>query len=309
MTLQGMARSIRLRIFLGLLAIVISGLIADAQQSSGSALVADRNGPLHGQYYVKPFKMIGNIYFVGFSNNAAYLITTPQGHFLIDAIYEDINFQEQKNIEDLGFKIKDVKYLLNAHAHSDHVNGLADMKTRTGATVVAMAEDVQPLEDGGVSDFRNDGRKLWEPVKVDKVIHDGDALSLGGVTLTARKTAGHTKGCTTWTMMVDDGGKKRQAIFICSLGLNGGVPLVNYPKYPNIAEDYMRSFDVLRSIPAEVFLVSHVAHYNFDDKVKKMGQGGPNPFIDPQGYKDYIVRFEKDFKEQYEKDKAAAANR
>ena len=280
-----------------------------AQQSSGSATVTDRNGPLHGQYYVKPFKMIGNIFFVGFSNNAAYLITTPQGHFLIDAVYEDINPQQVKNIEDLGFKISDVKYLLNAHAHSDHVNGLADMKKRTGATVVAMAEDVPVLEDGGVTDFRNDGRKLWEPVKVDKAIKDGEKLTLGGVTLTARKTAGHTKGCTTYTMMVDDGGKQRQAIFICSMGLNGGVPLVNYPKYPNIAEDYMRSFDILRSIPAEVFLVSHVAHYNFDEKVKKLGQPGQNPFVDPQGYKDYIDRFEKDFKEKYEKDKAEAAKK
>jgi metallo-beta-lactamase class B len=306
MSINELKRKITLRVMMLLLSTVLS-LTAHAQQSSGSAAVTDRNGPLHGQYYVKPFKMIGNIYFVGFSNNAAYLITTPDGHFLIDAIYEDINSQQQKNIEDLGFKIKDIKYLLNAHAHSDHVNGLADMKKRTGATVVAMAEDVPVLEDGGVTDFRNDGRKLWEPVKVDNIIKDGEKLTLGGVTLIARKTAGHTKGCTTYTTMVDDAGKQRQAVFICSMGLNGGVPLVNYAKYPNIAEDYMRSFDILRSIPAEVFLVSHVAHYNFDEKVKKIGQPGPNPFVDPQGYQDYIARFEKDFKAQYEKDKAAAA--
>jgi metallo-beta-lactamase class B len=106
---------------------------------------------------------------------------------------------------------------------------------------------------------------------------------------------------------VDDGGTQRQAIFICSMGLNGGVPLVNYAKYPNNAEDYMRSFDILRSIPAEVFLVSHTGHYNFTEKMNKLGQPGPNPFIDPQGYKDYITRFEKDFEAQYEKDKAAAA--
>lgn len=286
-----------------------TALSAAAQQSSSSAGVRDRNGPLHGQYYVKPFKMIGNIYFVGFSNNASYLITTPQGHFLIDAVYEDINGQQQKNIEDLGFKIKDVKYLLNAHAHSDHVNGLADMKKRTGATVVAMAEEVKSLEDGGTSDFRSDGRKLWEPVKVDKIIKDGERMTLGSTTITARKTAGHTQGCSTFTMMVDDGGKQRQAIFVCSMGLNGGVSLVNYPKYPNNAEDYMRSFDILRSIPAEVFLVSHTQHYNLEDKMKKVGQAGPNPFVDPQGYKDYIVRFEKDFKVQYEKDKAAAAKK
>ena len=307
MKLENMKKSIALRTLAWALAIILSSLAAEAQQSSGSAAVADRNGPLHGQYYVKPFKMIGNIYFVGFSNNASYLVTTPQGHFLIDAIYEDINHQQVKNIEDLGFKISDIKYLLNAHAHSDHVNGLADMKKRTGATVVAMAEEVKSLEDGGVSDFRSDGRKLWNPVKVDKIIKDGEKLTLGGVTLTARKTAGHTQGCTTYTMMVDDAGKQRQAIFICSMGLNGGVPLVNYAKYPNNAEDYMRSFDILRSIPAEVFLVSHVAHYNFDEKVKKIGQTGPNPFVDPKGYQDYIVRFEKDFKAQYEKDKAAAA--
>lgn len=289
-----------------LLSVLLAATRAVAQQSSGSAAVGDRNGPLHGQYYVKPFKIIGNIYFVGFSNNAAYLITTPQGHFLIDAVYEDINAQQVKNIEDLGFKIKDVKYLLNAHAHSDHVNGLAGMKKLTGATVVAMVEEVKSLEDGGVSDFRSDGRKLWEPVKVDKIIKEGEQLTIGSTTLTARKTAGHTQGCSTFTMMVDDAGKKRQAIFICSMGLNGGVPLVNYSKYPNIAEDYMRSFDILRSIPAEVFLVSHTSHYDLEGKLKKMGQPGPNPFIDPQGYKDYIVRFEKGFKEQYAKDLAAA---
>lgn len=289
-----------------LLMIAMTATRATAQQSSGSATVTDRNGPLHGQYYVKPFKMIGNIYFVGFSNNAAYLITTPQGHFLIDAIYEDINAQQVKNIEDLGFKIKDVKYLLNAHAHSDHVNGLADMKKRTGATVVAMAEDVPSLEDGGVTDVRNDGKQLWPPVKVDKIIKDNEQLTLGGVTLVARKTAGHTKGCTTFTTTVEETGKKLTAIFICSMGLNGGVSLVNNPKYPNMAEDYMRSFDILRSIPAEVYLVSHTGHFDFEGKLKKMGQPGPNPFIDPQGFKDYIVRFEKGFKEQYAKDLAAA---
>src|SRR5262249_34019414 len=152
------------------------------------------------------------------------------------------------NIEQLGFHVKDIKFVLNSHAHSDHVGALAAFKEMTGGSVPVMAEDAPVIADGGRSDFRSDGSEQWKPVRARRILHDGDTISLGGTTMVARLTAGHTKGCTTWTMTVEDGGRTYNAVFICSMGLGPRVPLIGNPKYPTIADDYAKAFHLLRSL-------------------------------------------------------------
>jgi len=223
-----------------------------------------------------PHKVIGNIYYVGTKSLSSYLITTPQGHILVNSTYERNVPIIQKSVEDLGFKFSDVKILLGSHAHGDHQEGDALLKQLTGAQVVAMAEDVPALEamkPGG------------KPHPIDRVIHDGDTVTLGGVTLTAHLTPGHTRGCTTWTMKVADGGKSYDVVIMGSVGVNPGFKLVNNPDIPHQADEYRRAFQVSRALPCDVPLASHGAMYNLAEKYARMTAGGPNPFIDPAGYK------------------------
>ena len=223
-----------------------------------------------------PHKVIGNIYYVGTKSLSSYLITTPKGHILVNSTYERNVPIIQKSIEDLGFKFSDVKILLGSHAHGDHQEGDALVKQLTGAQVVAMAEDVPALEamkPGG------------KPHPIDRVIHDGDTVTLGGVTLTAHLTPGHTRGCTTWTMKVTDGGKSYDVVIMGSVGVNPGFRLVNNPDIPRQADEYRRAFQVSRALPCDVPLASHGAMYNMAEKYARLKDGGQNPFIDPAGYK------------------------
>jgi metallo-beta-lactamase class B len=256
---------------------------------------------LHGQEYVKPFRMIGNLYYVGLSNNTSFLITTPEGHFLIDPTYETAVPQIAKNIEALGFKVRDVKYVLNAHAHSDHVDGLAAMKEATGGKVPVMDSDIPAIEAGG------DGVRpaRWKPVKPDQVLRDGDKITLGGMTLVAHKTAGHTKGCTTWSTVIEDAGRKYNAVFICSMNSSNVGNLLSNKEYPNIVEDFAAAFAKLKQMPCDVFTVSHTSFFGLADKMKKMQAGAPNPFIDPQGCKAYIESNERAYLDKLAKERAA----
>ena len=263
--------------------------------------------PLHGQHPVKPFKLIANIYYVGLSENTSWLITTPQGNILLDPTYDSAVPYIAKNIEDLGFKVKDTKIIIQAHAHGDHMEGLARLKELTGGKVLVMAEDAEVVADGGKSDFRSDGKQQWKPVRPDQLLHDGERVQLGGVTMVALKTAGHTKGCTTWGTIAEENGRKYNVLFICSLNLNEKVPLVGNKKYPAIAEDYKKSFSLLKTLPCDVFLVSHTPWFHFDEKLKRMQQGAAtNPFIDPQGYKAYLQEREQTFLTQLQKEQTAA---
>lgn len=170
----------------------------------------------------------------------------------------------------------DIKILLGSHAHGDHMEGDAMIKELTGAQVMAMAEDVpalQAMKPGGKAH------------PIDRILHDGDQVTLGGTTLTAHLTPGHTKGCTTWTFKTEEGGKSYDVVIVGSAGVNPGVQLVNNKDYPNIAEDFRHTFDVLRSLPCDVPLGSHPGMYNMAAKYAKLGQGGPNPYIDPEGYR------------------------
>ncbi|HEX6895119.1 MAG TPA: subclass B3 metallo-beta-lactamase [Bryobacteraceae bacterium] len=272
-----------------------------------SANLSAQNAPDWTEPY-PPYRVIGNIYYVGSRGLASYLITTPEGSILINSSLEASVPLIRASIEKLGFKFSDVKVLLISHAHIDHCAGSFLLRELTGAKYMVMQQDVQSIEDGGKSDF-NYGRipnMLFKPVKVDRVLHDGEEVKLGGVVLTAHLTPGHTKGCTTWTMKVRDGGKTYDVVIVGSPNVNPGFKLVNNPQYPQIASDYETMFRVLKSLPCDVFLGAHGNYYGMEAKYAKMDKGGPNPFIDPQGYRTYVDETEKRFRAELAKQQAAA---
>jgi metallo-beta-lactamase class B len=255
-----------------------------------------------------PYRIIANIYYVGSQGLASYLITTPEGNILINANLEKSVPMIRESVEKLGFHFSDTKILLISHAHWDHCAGSASVKELTGAKYMVMDADVPEIEAGGKGNFQygdNLGSR-YQPTKVDRVIHDGDEVRLGGAVLVAHLTPGHTKGTTTWTMKVADGGKTYNAVIIGSPNVNAGYKLVNNPLYPQIADDYEKMFRVLKSLPADVFLGAHGNYYGMEAKYARMKEGGPNPFIDPEGYKSYVAEREQAFQTELEKQRAAA---
>jgi metallo-beta-lactamase class B len=253
-------------------------------------------------------RMIGNIYYVGSRGLAAYLITTPSGHILINSNLKTSVPLIRKSIEDLGFHFSDVKILLISHAHFDHDAGSAEIKHLTGAKYMVMDGDVSVVETGGKSDFQygNDPANLYPPAKVDRALHDGDHVQLGDAVLTAHKTAGHTRGCTTWTLKVSDAGRSYDAVIVGSPNVNPGYKLVNNVSYPEIADDYANGFRVLKSLPCDVFLGAHGGYFDLDAKYARLNSGGANPYIDSAGYKNYVADREQAFLSELQKQKAAA---
>ena len=263
--------------------------------------------------WVNPFpahRVIGNIYYVGSEGLASYLITTPQGNILINSSLEQSVPLIQASIEKLGFKFSDTKLLLISHAHWDHCAGSAKIKELTHAKYMVLDADVLVIESGGKKDFRygSDASTHYPPAKVDRVLHDGDEVKLGNVVLVAHKTAGHTKGCTTWTMKVTDDktGKTYDVVIVGSPNVNPGYKLVNNAEYPQIAEDYEHAFAVWKALACDIFLGAHGAYYDMAAKYPKLADGGANPFIDPDGYKTYIADHEVTFQEELKKQQAEA---
>jgi metallo-beta-lactamase class B len=279
-----------------LLALVAAAAVADAQ--GGGARANQAPGPsitVHGHTFTQsslfqrnvggpddmttpfpPHKVIGNVYYVGTKSLASFLITTPQGHILVNSTYERNVPTIQKSVEQLGFKFSDIKILLGSHAHGDHQEGDALVKQLTGAQVMAMAEDVPALRA-----MKPGGKEH----PIDRVLHDGDVVTLGRTTLVAHLTPGHTRGCTTWTLKAQEEGKTYDVVIIGSFGTNPGFRLVNNAGAPHIAEEFERTFKVARSLPCDVPLGSHPGMYNLEQKYAQLGKGGTNPFIDPEGYK------------------------
>ena len=240
----------------------------------------DRNKPF------PPHKVIGNVYFVGTADLGSYLITTSDGHILVNTDYETTVPQIRTAVGELGFKFTDIKIILGSHAHGDHMEGDAMVKELTGARVMAMEQDVPALKritPGG------------KPHPIDHVLHDGDEVKLGGSTLAAHLTPGHTKGCTTWSMKATEAGKTYDVVIVCSVGWNPGYILVNNKDYPQISDDYVRSFAILRKLPCDIFLAAHGGFYDLSGKYAKLGQGGSNPFLDRAGYLADIDQKEKSF--------------
>ena len=255
------------------------------------------------------FHIAGNLYYVGSKGLANYLITTPAGNILINSDLEANVPLIKASIEKLGFKYSDTKILLISHAHWDHDAGSALVKKETGAKYMVMDADVPVVESGGKADFNygSDPATLYTPTKVDRVLHDGDEVTLGGTVLVAHLTPGHTKGCTTWTMKVTEAGKTYNVVIIGSPNVNPGYKLVNNAAYPQIAEDYERMWRVLKSLPCDIFLGAHGEYFGMLEKYPRLKDGSANPFIDPEGYKKYVAQKEQDFLAELAKQKAAAA--
>jgi metallo-beta-lactamase class B len=251
------------------------------------------------------FRIADNLYYVGSRDLASYLVTTPAGDILINSSLESSPALIKKSVESLGFKFSDVKILLISHAHFDHAAGSAAVIKMTGAKYMVMDADVPVVESGGAKDFAYPDHH-YPAVKVDRVLHDGDEVKLGGAVLVAHKTAGHTPGNTTWTMKVTDKGKKYDVVMVGSWFVNPGYRLVDKPghpaSYPGIAKDYARSFEVWKGLPCDIFLGAHGIYFGLLEKYPRMKEGGENVWVDPAAYKAAVVErkaaFEKELRRQ-----------
>lgn len=256
-----------------------------------------------------PFKIAGPLYYVGSKDLASYLIVTSQGSILINSSLQANVPLIKASVEQLGFKFTDVKILLISHGHWDHDAGSAMVKHLTGAAYMVMAEDVPVVESGGRADFHygNVPTSHYPPTKVDRILHDADVVKLGDVALVAHLTPGHTKGCTTWTMTVSDADRDLNAVIIGSPNVNEGYKLVDNPRYPEIADDFARTFRVLKSLPCDLFLGAHGGYFAMLAKRAQMKPGAPNPFVDPEGYQKFVAEKEQVFLAELAKQKASAA--
>jgi metallo-beta-lactamase class B len=242
---------------------------------------------------IEPRKIIGNIYYVGSNMISSFLIVTPNGHILLDTGPVQMLPQVEDNIEKLGFEPEDVKILLNSHAHFDHCGGFAAFKSQTGATLVASKLDGELMEHGGKGDFHWGDELAYQPVKPDRHVGDGDTVKLGGVTLTAHLTPGHTKGCTSWSMQVDDNGKPYNVLFLCGLTVSP-YKLTNNDRYPNIISDARSSLEKLKSMHVDVLLASHAFWFGLEDKAARQREGSANPFVDPTELGRHLGEMERD---------------
>jgi metallo-beta-lactamase class B len=257
----------------------------------GSALLANAQ-PSAWMEPFPPHKIAGNLYYVGSKDLASYLITTPEGHILINSSFEESVPLIRASIEKLGFKFTDVKILLISHAHSDHCAGSAEVIKQTKAQYFVMEQDADAVESGGERKSRLKASYLqFTPTKVDGRLKDGDEVKLGGSTLIANLTPGHTRGCTTWTMKVEG----LHAVIIGSPNVNPGYILVGNKDYPTIATDYERCFRVLKALPVDLFLGAHGGYYDMNAKHARLGTNSANPFIDPEGFHRYVQDREKAF--------------
>ena len=234
-----------------------------------------------------PFRIIGNLYYIGSQDLAAYLVVTPAGNILINSNLESSPPQLEASVERLGFHFADTRILLISHGHYDHAGGSAKIKQQTGARYMVMDGDVSVVEDGGRSDFAlgREARYRFPPAKVDRILHDGDTVQLGGTTLVAHRTAGHTRGCTTWTMQLTQAGRTYHVVIIGSTSVLDNYRLTRRESYPGIAADYEQTFQTLKALPCDFFLGSHGSFFGLKEK---LASKQPDPFLDPAGYRSYI---------------------
>jgi metallo-beta-lactamase class B len=257
---------------------------------------------------VPPRHLGGNLYYVGASGVSAWLITTPAGHILLDTGFEDTVPTIRRGVEELGFKVSDIRFILSSHAHIDHTGGHALMRRVTGAQVVASAEDARLLASGGADDFLAWPPETlrYAPVHADRIIGDREAITLGGTTVTAHLTPGHTRGATTWTMKLVDGDRRLEVVFFSSATINDGTRLLDNPRYPGIVADLEASFARFKSLPCDIFLAPHGGQFAMADKFAGLERGeGLAALVDPEGWKRLIAGAEGAFRDQLAKEQAA----
>jgi metallo-beta-lactamase class B len=289
-----------LRINRALAFLLLLPLLAAAQNNAATR--SRWNEPM------EPFRIAGNIYYVGTLNLASYLITTPQGDILIDGGLEESAPRIEKSIVKLGFRLTDVKVLLNSHAHYDHAGGLAALKRATGAQLVASRADGEMIAQGRQVYFDIGPDRKFPPAKIDRFIGDGETVQLGSVTLTARLTPGHSLGCTTWTMPVVEDGKAYNVVFFCSTTF-GGFQFLNNPKNPHLVEDFNSTFVKLHQMPCDIFLAPHGEIFHLTEKRARVQAGGANPFVDSTEFAAYVTASERDFRRELAHQQTAASAR
>ena len=244
---------------------------------------------------VEPFPIAGNVYYVGASDLTSFLITTPKGHILLDGGFEETAPLIRDSIRKLGFRIEDVKILLSSHAHLDHAGGLAELKKASGAAMYVMREDAAQLARGGLDDPQFGDKYPFPGVEADRLLRDGQRITLGGSTVVAHLTPGHTRGCTTFSVHLTDG---KDLVFMCSPSIPSEYRLVGNPRYPNAVEDYRRHFAKLKSLECDVPLGAHGSFFELKEKMERLQAGEKNAFVDPAGCRSIIERFEKRFEER-----------
>lgn len=250
-----------------------------------------------------PFRIAGNLYYVGSEDLASYLIVTSGGLILVNGNLPSSPPLIERSVRKLGFRFSDIKIVLISHAHYDHCGGSAEIVKLTGAKYFVMAGDVPVVESGGKADFAYgaDTAMHFPPARVDRVLHDGDTVRLGNTVLTAHLTAGHTKGTTTWTFDEPQDGRMLHVVIVGGPTLNSSYELIANPAYPQIAADYMRGFAVLRALPCDIFLGAHGIYFGLTGKYTRFAAGDRNAFIDPAGYKAYVAGREQDFEAELKK--------
>ena len=269
----------------------------------GMALPARAQNPQADSDAIEPYRVIGNIYYVGDTSVSSFLIRTTEGLILIDTGYERMVPGIRASIEKLGFRIQDVKIMLSSHSHIDHVQGHAAMQKLTGAQIFALGEDAAAISGG----FDNSalGAGKWTPARVDRVLKDGEIVTLGDTHLQAHLTPGHTKGCTTWTTNVQENGRTYRVVFLGGTSINGGVTLLDNARHPTIVDDYARTFRTLKELNADVFLAQHPNIFGMEAKLAALkAKPAVNPFIDPEGYRRSVEQAEARYLKQLAEEKA-----
>jgi len=265
--------------------------IALLSLAASAILFAQDTSDWHREF--PAFRIAGNLYYVGTADLAIYLIHTPQGNMLINSNFKQDLPALKKSIDSLGFKYGDTKILLISHAHGDHDEATGVIQRETGAKLEVMQQDVAEEQSSA---------KGRPGANVDKVLHDGDTVELGGSKWVARLTPGHTPGCTTWTSQIQEGGRTLNVVIVGSPNVNPGYYLVGNKKYPGIAEDYVKTFAVLKSLPCDIFLGAHGAYFDLKTKYEKF-RSDRNAFIDPKGYQAYVSEREEAFRNEWERQK------
>ena len=260
--------------------------------AAAAGMLAQGNPDWHAKF--PAFQIAGNLYYVGTADLAVYLIHTPRGNILINSDFKQDLPVIKKSIEELGFKYNDTKIILISHAHGDHDEGTGVIKSETGAKLMVMDADVAAEQSTAP------GRP---GAHVDRVLHDGATVELGGSKLVAHLTPGHTPGCTTWTMQIQDGARKLNVVIVGSPNVNPGYILVGNKNYPGIADDYAKTFAVLKALPCDIFLGAHGGYFGLKAKYEKMKAGDKDAFIDPDGYKAFVAERDDTFRKEWERQK------
>lgn len=279
-------------------------VVAAALAVAVPAAAAELELPPSWTVPTQPFEIFDDVYWVGSEGLAAYLFTSPEGHILLDVGMPENAAAVQRSIEQLGFQVADVRYLLNTQAHFDHSGGLAALKAASGAEMLASAGDRYSLEAGVYEGWESRPEFDFPPVRVDRVVDDGDTVTVGAVTLTAHMTPGHSPGCTSWSFPARENGREHRALVFCS-GSVAANRLAPDPQYPGIVADYRRTFERMKSLTVDAYLAPHPEQFGLAEKRPRVGQGTANPFVDPTEKNRRIAEFEHAFEAALAKQLAA----